>query len=83
MCWKASPYRSVIRPIIKYLDDLRDTTSADTVITVVIPEFVPVKWWHHLLHNQTAFFLKFALLFRRRESRRYKVLADVPYYLRR
>ncbi len=78
-----SPYRSVIKPIVHHLDHLRDSTSTDTAITVVIPEFVPVKWWHHLLHNQTAFFLKFALLFRRRQNRRYKVLADVPYYLRR
>ncbi len=78
-----SPYRSVIKPIVQYLDDLREASGFETAVTVVIPEFVPVKWWHHLLHNQTAFILKFALLFRRTQHRRYKVLADVPYYLRR
>lgn len=78
-----SPYRSVIRPIIQYLDDLREGTGLDTAVTVVIPEFVPLKWWHHLLHNQTAWMLKIALLFHRKQNRRYKVLADVPYYLRK
>ncbi|MBN8554324.1 MAG: APC family permease [Deltaproteobacteria bacterium] len=78
-----SPYRSVIRPIVHYLDELRDQEGPDTVVTVVIPEFVPLKWWHHLLHNQTAWMLKIALLFNRKMNRRYKVLADVPYYLRR
>ena len=35
----------------------------DTFITVLIPEFVPAVWWHHLLHNQTALRLKARLLF--------------------
>lgn len=78
-----SPFRSVIRPIIHHLDDLREGTSFDTAVTVVIPEFVPLKWWHHLLHNQTAWMLKIALLFHRKQNKRYKVLADVPYYLRK
>ena len=78
-----SPYRSVIAPIVDYIDAFRTNENMDTAVTVVIPEFVPVKWWHHLLHNQTALGLRFALLYRRGLSKRYKVLADVPYYLRR
>ena len=78
-----SPYRSVIRPIITYLDELREAEDHETAVTVVLPEFIPVKWWHHLLHNQTAFMLRFAILFHRRLKKRYKVLADVPYYLRK
>lgn len=78
-----SPYRSVVGPILLYLDQVQRDAGPDTALTVVLPEFVPRKWWHHLLHNQTALMLKFALLFRQRRLRRYKVLADVPYYLTR
>lgn len=78
-----SPYRSVVGPILLYLDQVQREAGPDTALTVVLPEFVPRKWWHHLLHNQTALMLKFALLFRQRRLRRYKVLADVPYYLTR
>jgi amino acid transporter len=44
----------------------------------VPPEFIPRRWWQHILHNQTALLLKGALLFRRNT-----VVADVPYLLRR
>ncbi len=76
-----SPYRSVVGPILLYLDQVQREAGPDTALTVVLPEFVPRRWWHHFLHNQTALMLKFALLFRQRRLRRYKVLADVPYYL--
>jgi amino acid transporter len=56
-----SPYRSIIQPLLKEIDDLR--TTRDDAIGVVIPEFVPSRWWHTLLHNQTAFMIKTALLF--------------------
>jgi len=46
------------------------------VISVVIPEFVPKKWWEKLLHNQSGFQLKFALLFRRDI-----VTTNVRYYI--
>lgn len=78
-----SPYRSLITPLLSYLDLLQERGGPQMALTVVLPEFVPVKWWHHLLHNQNALILKFSLLFRRRKLRRYKVVADVPYYLRR
>jgi len=31
---------------------------------VVLPEYIPRAWWQHILHGQTAQFLKLALLFR-------------------
>ena len=37
----------------------------EDMITVLVPEFVTSKWWAGLLHNQTAIFLKAALLFKR------------------
>ena len=78
-----TPYRSVIQPLIDYLDqvDGRDPERGPAV--VVLPEVVPAKWWHHLLHNQTALLLKGALLYRRGRWRENRVIIDVPYHLRR
>jgi hypothetical protein len=72
-----SPYRSLVGPLLAYLDQVRDQHPLDTLM-VVLPEFVPSRWWEHLLHNQTAFLLKAALLFRSGI-----VVADVPYHIRR
>ncbi len=76
-----SPYRSVIGPFLRYLDDLEWEVSFDQQLTVVLPEFVPLRWWHFLLHNQNAFLMKAALFFRRRHGHRVTVVTDVPYYL--
>lgn len=59
-----SPYRSVIEPLLDYIDEVRNKYQ-DSIITVVLPEFVPKKWWHHLLHNQTALLIKGILLFKK------------------
>ena len=59
----ASPYRSLVGPLTRYIDR-RLTLHPDQVVTVVLPEFVPAKWWHHLLHNQSSLMLKGALLFK-------------------
>jgi amino acid transporter len=71
----ASPYRSLIRPLMQYIDEV-DAQYDDDVLTVILPEFVPSKWWHHLLHNQTALLIKGTLLFKRG-----KVVTSVPYHL--
>lgn len=78
-----SPYRSVVRPVLEYLDRLEAEAGPGAVITVVLPEFVPRHWWDNLLHNQTALALKLALLYRGRRKGRHRVVADVPYYLAR
>ena len=70
-----SPYRSVIGPLLEYVDRLQQE-APDTLITIVLPEFVPVRWWQQLLHNQTALLIKGAMLFRRRV-----IVIDVPYHL--
>jgi amino acid transporter len=71
-----SPYRSLVGPLLQYLDGLRGQQEPAGVITVVLPEFVPRRWWHHLLHNQSAFLIKGALFFRPDV-----VVVDVPYHL--
>ena len=58
-----SPYRALIRPILAYIDTVHQRHPNDT-LTVILPEFVVLHWWEYLLHNQTAFRLKAALLFR-------------------
>jgi amino acid transporter len=72
-----SPYRSLIAPLLYYIDAL-DRQVADDTITIVLPEFLPAKPWEYLLHNQSALRLKAALLFRPNT-----VVADVPYQLGR
>ncbi len=58
-----SPYRSLSRPLLAYIDTVHELFPGDTV-TVILPEFVVAHWWEHILHNQTALRLKTALLFR-------------------
>jgi hypothetical protein len=72
-----SPYRSVTEPLMDYLEGIREKYP-DGVITVVLPEFVPSKWWHHLLHNQTALFIKGILLFKKGV-----VSTSVPFHLKK
>jgi amino acid transporter len=71
-----SPYRSVIAPLLEYLDDVEQTTHGD-MITVIIPEFVTSKWRYQILHNQTALLIRTALMFRRG-----KVVTSVRYHLK-
>jgi amino acid transporter len=70
-----SPYRSLVRPLMRYIDEI-DKRWDNDVITVVLPEFVPARWWHNLLHNQTALLIKGGLLFRKN-----RVVTSVPYRL--
>jgi hypothetical protein len=65
----------LIRPLLAYIDEVESRSDHD-VVTVILPEFVPAKWWHHLLHNQTSLLIKGGLLFRRN-----KVVTSVPYRL--
>ncbi|MDA8091840.1 MAG: APC family permease [Nitrospiraceae bacterium] len=59
-----SPYRSISGPLMDYIENIQTEYPAG-VITVILPEFVPLKWWHHILHNQTALLIKGKLLFKK------------------
>jgi amino acid transporter len=72
----ASPYRSMVGPLTRYLDR-RMNRNHDQMITVVLPEFIPARWWQHLLHNQSSLLLKGALLFRPNV-----IVTSVPYHLK-
>lgn len=56
-----SPFRDLMQPLLREVEELRYTS--DDAVGVVVPEFVLPRWWQNLLHTQTAFFIKAALLF--------------------
>ena len=70
-----SPYRSLMEPLLDYIEEI-DAARPDDFVTVVLPEFVPSRWWHHLLHNQRALLIKGALLFKPNT-----IVISVPYHL--
>jgi len=70
-----SPYRSLIRPLLAYIDTVHQLHPEET-LTVILPEFVVAHWWEYPLHNQTAFRLKAALL-----ARPGIVVTDIPQHL--
>ncbi len=52
----SSPYRDIEQPLLEYVRRL--SGEGDTIVTIVLPEFIVRKWWHNALHNQTALTLK-------------------------
>jgi hypothetical protein len=72
-----SPYRSLMEPLLDYIESLQATEPA-AYVTVILPEFVPRRLWQHLLHNQHALLIKGALLFKPNV-----VVTSVPYHLGR
>ncbi|MBA2484528.1 MAG: APC family permease [Nitrospira sp.] len=72
-----SPYRSVLRSLLEYIEQVLQKDQ-ECWVTVVIPEILPARWWQNILHNQRALMLKGALLFKDRV-----ILTDVPYHLTR
>ena len=77
----SSPYRSIVSPLMQYLDETDIQHNDGHLATVVLPEFIPGRWWQSLLHNQTAFLIKAALLYQRRKDGRERVVIDVPFHL--
>ena len=71
-----SPYRSLMEPLLEYIEQV-NTERPDDFLTIVLPEFVPARWWHHVFHNQRALLIKGALLFRPSV-----VVTSVPFHLR-
>jgi len=72
-----SPYRSLVGPVLAYLDVLDASWPPDKeapVTIVVIPEYVAKRWWDRLLYNQAARHLRRELV-----GREHTVVADVPY----
>ncbi len=74
-----SPYRSVVEPLLRYLNEVKKDYpegKVEHVVTVIVPEFVPTKAWYEVLHNQTGIRLKLALL-----GQKDIVVTNIRYYL--
>lgn len=71
-----SPYRLLIEPLLGYVEEVSARRQPNETITIVVPQFVPRRRWHNLLHAQTALFLRLALLFKPGI-----VITNVPYLL--
>jgi len=71
-----SPYRLFLEPLINYVEEILAQRQNNDTVTIVVPQFVAHRWWHNLLHTQTALFLRLALMFRHGI-----VITDVPYHV--
>ena len=71
-----SPYRLLIEPLLSYIEGLAAGRQPGELITIVVPQFVPRRWWHNLLHTQAALMLRLALLFKPGIT-----VTDVPYHV--
>jgi hypothetical protein len=69
-----SPYRDLGQSLREYVRTI--TADGRTFVTVILPEFVVKRWWHHVLHNQNAFDVKWRLL-----PEPDVVVTSVPYHL--
>jgi amino acid transporter len=69
-----SPYRTFLEPFLEYVDQLFAVLQPNERLTIVVPQFTPKRSWHNLLHTQTAFWLRFALL-----NKKGIVIIEVPY----
>jgi amino acid transporter len=69
-----SPFRLLLEPLMEYIQEIAARRQPNEMITIVVPQFVPRRWWQNLLHTQTATWLRFALLFKPGI-----VITDVPY----
>jgi amino acid transporter len=70
-----SPYRSLVDPVIEYVDQAIEE-HPDRVVTVIVPQAVPKYPWQAILHNNAAVPLKMAL-----KSRKNVVITNVRYFL--
>lgn len=71
-----SPYRSLIDPVLAYIDQMLEENPERT-ITVLVAEAVATKWHHRFLQENVAQQLKRAL-----GKRRNVVVSNLRYFLR-
>jgi len=74
---KKSPYRDIIKTLVKFIESEETLFGEKNTVTVVMPQFVVEKWWQNILHNQTALFIRGLLL-----KRRNIAVVTVPYIIK-
>jgi hypothetical protein len=67
------PHRSLIRTVLRYVEDINDE---GVTITVLIPEIIPRKRRHEILHNQRGRLLAAVL-----KARTDVIVATLPFHL--
>ena len=67
------PQRSLVRTVLRYVKSVQDE---DATITVLIPEVIPRKRRHEILHNQRARLLAAVL-----KARTSVIIATLPFHL--
>jgi amino acid transporter len=75
-----SPYRSVTEPLIEFLEK-SDMMNSWEPTAVVLPAFVTEKWWQVVLHNQTTWWIRQAVLEANRISGIERAIIEVPHLL--
>ncbi|MWC27993.1 APC family permease [Paenibacillus sp. MMS18-CY102] len=73
-----SSYRSIIRPIVRFIETVEWRASETDHITVLIPQFITKHWWHYILHNQSGLMLRAYLI-----NQKNVVITTVPYHLKK
>jgi amino acid transporter len=73
---KNSPYRDVLSLLVEYVESDEHASKEGDMITVVMCQFAVEKWWENGLHNQTAHFIRSALL-----KHRNIAVISVPYVI--
>jgi len=71
-----SQYRSLLKPLARFLSSVEFKEETPEHITIVIGQLVTKHWWHNFLHNQTSIRMRTWFLFRKDI-----VIATVPYHL--
>ena len=76
-----SPYRSLVDPLLKYLDETDRQHNDGQQAVLVLPEVIPGSSLQEMLHNQSATEIKRAILYQRRHHGLNRIIIDVPYQL--
>jgi len=69
-----SPYRLFIEPLLEYIEEIDRNRQPNEMISIVVPQFIPSRFYHSWLHSQTAETLRKVLM-----SRKDIVIMEVPY----
>lgn len=78
-----SPYRETITPLRRFIREQDARNPERGLCMIVMPEAIPTRWWHYLLHNQRAPLLKASLFLNRKHKGTTRIFVDVPYQLKR
>lgn len=71
-----SRYRSIMRPLNKFIQTVEWKMAAEDHVTILIPQFITKHWWENVLHNQTSIMMR-AFFIRHKEV----IITTVPFHL--